>query len=190
NRKRDSLLHQKENEINDKYKKLIESEFPKRSLGLSWLFTSGILFWLSAGLLSEIYRIGFLTIAFFCLLAGALPEYFIKSYLNNRDKKSKRYNSLIADRDKELKTLKDKYRNINELQSVSIGNTENNNVSCPHCRKNIGFSPYFIERNLVEGFNRIKCPFCSQEFTCEKKEEGFIDEEFRFRKFRVGSFSE
>jgi len=62
----------------------------------------------------------------------------------------------------------------NESQRESIRNAENKSISCPHCRKRIGFSPYFIERNLIERFNLIKCPFCSQEFTCEKKDDFLI----------------
>lgn len=36
----------------------------------------------------------------------------------------------------------------NETHSQSSRNTENKNVSCPHCKKNIGFSPYLSLFNI------------------------------------------
>ncbi len=238
NRKRDRILHQKEKEIKDKYEKLIESEFPEREPGGWWLLAIFPFIFL-AGILSDIIpQNGDLQIIIpiILMLVAVISPHFIIPYLNNRDKQSKKYNSLITARDEELETVKDEWRNAtvcscpdckkklyisrslvektkelgslrlqctecshifecqrrgdvlisinknNEYKSRvqapseqntthggSIGNTENTNVSCPHCRKSIGFSPYFIERKFVARYRRIQCPFCSQEFTCEKK---------------------
>ena len=104
NRKRERILRQKEKEINDKYEKSMELKFPKRAFDWFWWFCiSTILMFCSLPFMPVGWNI--LKQMFICSIGGALFAYFLKTYLEHRDKRSKEYNLLITARDEELKNV-------------------------------------------------------------------------------------